>query len=64
LDWKLTKSSAIVEFVSLLLAVLIGAIIGFSASWSEIAEEWPTLEMIGRGDTTGLITGIAIAIPR
>jgi hypothetical protein len=47
-----------------MLAVLIGAIIGFSASWSDSADEWPTDEMASRGDTIGLITGIAIAVPR
>jgi hypothetical protein len=56
--------SAVVESVALLLAVLIGAIIGISTSWSPVAEEWPTPEMIGRGDVVGLLTGVAIAIPR
>jgi hypothetical protein len=64
MDWPLAKYSAFVEAVALLLAVLIGAIIGFSTSWADIAQEWPTREMGSRGDTVGLLTGIAIAIPR
>lgn len=53
-----------VEFLALLISVLIGFIIGLSTSTLPVAEDWPTLEMSGRGDQTGLITGIAIAIPR
>lgn len=52
-----------VEFLALLISVLIGFIIGLSTSTLPVAEDWPTLEMSGRGDQTGLITGIAIAIP-
>jgi len=62
-DWALAKSSFFNEAVSLLISVGIGGGIGFTASWSEGAEDWPTEEMISRGDVTGLITGICIAIP-
>ena len=37
--------------------------IGFAASWTEGAYDWPTEEMSSRGDTAGFITGIAIAVP-
>lgn len=62
-DWKLAKWSAANELTSLLLAVSIGACIALTSSWTESASEWPTNEMISRGETTGLLTGIAIAIP-
>jgi uncharacterized membrane protein len=63
-DWSLARSSALNELGALLIAVLVGVVIGFASSFSPIAEEWPTEEMGSRGDLTGLITGIAIAIPR
>ena len=50
-------------FPALLLSVLIGAIIGLGASWTNVAETWPTNEMSIRGETQGLLTGIAIAVP-
>ena len=62
-DWSLASFSFIHEVVALLICIIIGAIIGFSASWSAAATEWPTEEMASRGDVTGLITGLAIAIP-
>jgi uncharacterized membrane protein len=64
LDWRLTRSSAINEVGSLVIAILVGLVIGFASSWTPEAENWPTDEMKSRGDITGLITGIAIAVPR
>lgn len=64
LDWNLALRSMWNEFLSLLLAVLIGAIIGVCTSFCPVAENWPTEQMSSRGDTAGLVTGIAIAIPR
>ncbi|CAJ1965715.1 unnamed protein product [Cylindrotheca closterium] len=43
--------------------VVIVAVVGFAAAFSQYADEWPTPEMGSRGDVSGLITGIAIAIP-
>jgi uncharacterized hydrophobic protein (TIGR00271 family) len=62
-DWSLASFSFIHEVIALLICIIIGAIIGFSASWSAVSAEWPTEEMASRGDVTGLITGLAIAIP-
>jgi len=43
---------------------MIGALVGLGAGFTKIAEEtWPTNEMEIRGETQGLLTGIAIAIP-
>ena len=64
LDWKLAIEGARDESIALLISVFIGLVIGFSSSFAPVAEEWPTTEMSGRGDVTGLLTGIAIAIPR
>ena len=63
LDWKLARESALVEVSALAIAVVIGAIVGFGSSWS-LGDNWPNDEMGSRGDIAGLITGIAIAIPR
>lgn len=63
LDWKLARTSALVEVGALSIAIVIGAIVGFASSWS-LGENWPNDEMSSRGDIAGLITGIAIAIPR
>ncbi|CAJ1965711.1 unnamed protein product [Cylindrotheca closterium] len=63
LDWKLARESAAVELGALAIAVLTGAVVGFAAAFSQYADEWPTPEMGSRGDVSGLITGIAIAIP-
>ena len=64
LDWKLARESAAVELGALAIAVLTGAVVGFAAAFSQYADDWPTPEMESRGDVSGLITGIAIAIPR
>ena len=63
-DWKLAKSSAAVEVGALLIAVAVGAVVGFASAFSAFADDWPTEEMSSRGDVGGLITGMAIAIPR
>lgn len=64
LDWKLARESLAVEVGALLIAILTGAVVGFASAFSEFADDWPTEEMASRGDVIGLITGIAIAIPR
>ncbi len=63
LDWKLARESALVEVSALAIAIVIGAIVGFGSSWS-LGDTWPNDEMGSRGDVAGLITGIAIAVPR
>lgn len=62
LDWGLTTRSCWHEFLSLLLAVMIGAVIGVTTSFCPSADTWPTEQMSSRGDTTGLIAGIAIGM--
>lgn len=63
-DWPLVRSSLLHESLALLGCVLIGALIGIGASFTDFAQDnWPTAEMENRGETAGLLTGIAIAIP-
>lgn len=63
-DWPLVWSSLLNETLALLGCVLIGALVGVGAAFTTLASEtWPTNEMQIRGEPTGLITGIAIAIP-
>ena len=49
--------------MALLISVAIGGAIGFTSSFSSGAEDWPTNEMLSRGEPLGLVTGICIAIP-
>lgn len=64
LDWKLARESLGVEVGALVIAILTGAVVGLCGAFSFYAEDWPTPEMASRGDVSGLITGVAIAIPR
>ena len=49
--------------MALLISVAIGGAIGFTSSFSSGAEDYPTNEMLSRGEPMGLVTGICIAIP-
>jgi uncharacterized membrane protein len=63
-DWPLVHSSLFNESIALLGCVLIGAVVALCSSFTPMAEDtWPTEQMSIRGDPTGLLTGIAIAIP-
>jgi hypothetical protein len=63
-DWPLVKSSLRHELLALLGCVLVGALIACGASFTSLAEDtWPTNEMQIRGEPSGLLAGIAIAIP-
>ena len=64
LDFKLAKDSAFNELAALFIAVVVGAVVGFASAFSEFADDWPTPEMLSRGEVDGLIVGIAIAVPR
>eukprot|EP00544_Gedaniella_sp_CCMP2646_P013435 CAMPEP_0202486120 /NCGR_PEP_ID=MMETSP1361-20130828/4767_1 /ASSEMBLY_ACC=CAM_ASM_000849 /TAXON_ID=210615 /ORGANISM="Staurosira complex sp., Strain CCMP2646" /LENGTH=681 /DNA_ID=CAMNT_0049115173 /DNA_START=176 /DNA_END=2221 /DNA_ORIENTATION=+ len=62
-DWSLVRSSFWVETKAIIVCFLVGALITLCGAWSLIAETWPTNEMQIRGDATGLVVGIAIAVP-
>lgn len=63
-DWPLVKISLRNETLALMICVLIGAFVGLAAGFTSLATEtWPTTEMQSRGELTGLLTGIAVAIP-
>lgn len=63
-DWPLVKTSFLNEALSLCGCVIIGLVVGLCAGFTDLAyNTWPTDEMESRGETSGLITGIAIAIP-
>jgi uncharacterized membrane protein len=62
-DWSLVRSSFWVETKAIIVCFLVGALITICGAWSVIAETWPTNEMQIRGDATGLVVGIAIAVP-
>jgi uncharacterized hydrophobic protein (TIGR00271 family) len=63
-DGKLIKESMKTEFVALLLCVLMGVLLGLVCIFGGFfVDTWPTTEMSSRGDLSGLLTGIAIAVP-
>lgn len=63
-DWPLVKLSLRHECYALFGCVVIGAFVGLAAGFTKLATEtWPTNEMQSRGEWTGLLTGIAVAIP-
>lgn len=63
LDWELARLGIWNEFLSLLVAVFVGVAIGVTTGFAPAAEGWPTEQMAIRGDVSGLVAGIAIAIP-
>lgn len=53
------------EVVSLFICLFVGCFWGVIASLANTAEnrDWPSQEMLGRGDPYGLVSGVLIAIP-
>lgn len=65
-EWPLVLRSLLNECLSLLLCVFIGFLVGLmflSDAFRATYDEWPSNEMISRGEELGLIYGIFIAIP-
>ena len=62
-DWKLVKVGVLSELLSLLICVCCGFIVGLCFSPYGPFFGWPTGEMAGRGTNSGLIVGLAIALP-
>ena len=58
-DVPLIKRSMKNELLSILLCIVLGLIIGACCSWTDMAKDWPTNEMLGRGSPTTLYAGIA-----
>ena len=58
------------ELISLGICILIGFLFGLIFCWIEVetyyngsGSQWPTQEMVSRGNGRSLVTGVAIAIP-
>ena len=65
-EWPLVQRSLRNECLSLLLCVFVGFLVGFlflSDAFRATYNEWPSHEMISRGEELGLIYGVLIAIP-
>ena len=63
-DWPLVQMSLINESLALCVCVIIGLLLGLFTGFTDLAQEtWPTNEMEIRGEATGLLTGLAVAIP-
>lgn len=60
-DLKLIKRSMRNEIVSIIICVIFGLIIGLCCFWTQMADEWPTNEMLSRGTRTTFLAGFPIA---
>lgn len=61
-DWKLVCTSLRTELLSLLVCIFIGAIIGVTCGmWSDLANAWPTPEMIFRSTWQELFISMPVA---
>ncbi|KAL7529526.1 hypothetical protein ACHAXR_003014 [Thalassiosira sp. AJA248-18] len=60
-DLPLIKRSARNEVLSILVCIIFGLIIGACCVWTQMAEDWPTNEMLSRGTRTTFLAGFPIA---
>jgi len=60
-DVPLINRSARNEICSIVICIIYGLIIGICTCWTDMAEDWPTQEMLSRGTRTTFLAGIPIA---
>ena len=60
-DLPLIKRSIRNEVISVGICVIFGVIIAACCSWTQMANSWPTEEMLSRGTRTTFLCGIPIA---
>jgi len=60
-DWKMVRSAAEVEAISLLFCVAVGAVIGGITGATTLAESWLTSEMYNRATLSNFLVGIPVA---
>lgn len=63
LDYSLIKLGLVSELLSLAICVVMGFVIGLCVIAVGTEESWPTQEMKTRGQVSGLLVGLAIAVP-
>ena len=61
LDFKLLRKAILVELLSLLYCILVGALLASTTGPTALAQDWPTAEMVSRGDKQNFLLGIPIA---
>ena len=57
-DVPLIKRSMKNELLSILLCIVLGLIASGCCAWTDMAKEWPTNEMLGRGSPTTFYAGM------
>ena len=60
-DRSLALKSVWTEIGSLLFCILSGMIMASCAGWTKMAENWPTEEMVARGNWEALMVGLPVA---
>jgi len=60
-DIRLIKKSAVVELASIVICIFFGCILAVACSWTEMAEDWATGEMLSRGTRQTFLVGVPIA---
>jgi uncharacterized hydrophobic protein (TIGR00271 family) len=60
-DWKMVKRSIRTECLSLVFCILVGAVIGALTGKTNLADDWPTNEMITRGQLSTFLVALPVA---
>jgi uncharacterized hydrophobic protein (TIGR00271 family) len=60
-DWKMVKRAIRTECLSLVFCILVGAAIGASTGKTDLADDWPTNEMMTRGQLSNFLVALPVA---
>ena len=60
-DWTLVQKSVKVEVISLLFCIIMGMLIAAIAGPTDISDNWPTEEMLGRGTKQNFLIALPVA---
>jgi uncharacterized hydrophobic protein (TIGR00271 family) len=60
-DWKMVKRSIRTECFSLVFCILVGAVIAAITGKTGLADDWPTNEMVVRGELSNFLVALPVA---